>query len=75
MFSPDNYHFEIYPLSEKDGGGFLISYPDFSECISDGETIDEAVRNGREALIATIATLESKGLEIPEPTVLAQNGV
>jgi hypothetical protein len=28
------------------GGGCLVSFPDFAECISDGETIEEALVNG-----------------------------
>ena len=35
----EKYPFEIRKLSKEDGGGYLISYPDFKECISDGETI------------------------------------
>ena len=70
MFDPDDYHFEIYPLSRENGGGFLISYPDFSECISDGETINEAIKNGRDALISIMKALEFKGFEIPEPSIL-----
>jgi antitoxin HicB len=62
-----DYPFEIRPLSPEEGGGFLISYPDFSECISDGETIDEALRNGRDALEATIAALKAKELAVPAP--------
>lgn len=61
------YPFEIRPLTKAEGGGFLVSYPDFSECIADGETIDQAVANGREALVATIATLEAKGFPTPKP--------
>ncbi len=60
-----DYPFEIRPLSAEEGGGFLISFPDFSECISDGETVDEALKNGREALKATIAALKSTGHPIP----------
>ena len=41
-----DYPFEIRPLSSEDGGGFLISFPDFAECISDGETVEEAIANG-----------------------------
>jgi antitoxin HicB len=70
VYNPDDYPFEIYPLSKDNGGGYLISYPDFSECISDGETINEAIKNGREALAATIETLEIKGFEVPEPSML-----
>jgi antitoxin HicB len=61
------YPFEIRPLSEEDGGGFLISFPDFSECISDGETPEEAIQNGQDALQETIAALESMNLPVPEP--------
>ena len=59
--------FEIRPLSEEEGGGFLISFTDFSECISDGETIAEAIENGMDALQETIAALESLNMPVPEP--------
>jgi antitoxin HicB len=61
------YPFEVRPLSEEEGGGFLISFTDFAECISDGETIEEAMENGRDALKATIAALKSKKLPVPAP--------
>jgi antitoxin HicB len=61
------YPFEIRPLSDEDGGGFLISFTDFSECISDGETVEEAIQNGMDALQETIAALESLNLPVPEP--------
>ena len=62
-----DYPLEIRPLTTAEGGGFLISYPDLSECISDGETVEEALKNGRDALKATIAALKSKGLPVPAP--------
>jgi antitoxin HicB len=67
MSTPSDYPFEIRPLSTEEGGGFLISYPDFAECLSDGETVEEALANGRDALAATIAALESKGMPVPAP--------
>ncbi len=62
-----DYPFEMRTLSAAEGGGFLITYPDFTDCISDGETVDEAVRNGQNALQATIATLQANGLPVPVP--------
>ena len=62
-----DYPFEMRPLARDEGGGFLISYPDFSDCISDGETVEEALKNGQDALKATIATLKSKALPVPTP--------
>lgn len=61
------YPFEIHPLSEEEGRGFLISFPDFSECIADGETPEEAIQNALDALHETIAALEDLGLPVPEP--------
>lgn len=61
------YPFEIRPLAAEDGGGFLISFPDFTECISDGETPEEAIRNGWDALAETIAALEDMHLPVPKP--------
>ena len=62
-----DYPFEVRPLSAEEGGGFLISYPDFLDCISDGETVEEALSNGKEALKATIAALRAKALPVPAP--------
>ena len=67
MTSLTDYPFEIRPLTASEGGGFLISYPDFSECISDGETVDEAIANGHDALAATIAALGAEGFAVPAP--------
>ena len=62
-----DYPFEVRPLSSEEGGGYLISFPDFAECISDGETVDQAVQSGLDALKATIAALKAKKLPVPAP--------
>lgn len=62
-----DYPFEIRPLTADEGGGFLISFPDFSECIADGETVEEVLKSGRQALKATISALKAKDLAIPAP--------
>ncbi len=59
------YRFEL--TEDEAEGGYIISYPDLVGCISTGETIDEAVKNGEDARREwIIATLES-GMEIPKP--------
>ena len=62
----NKYPFELRPLTAEEGGGYLISFPDFNECIADGETIEEAITEGQQVLAAVIATLESKGLPVPK---------
>jgi len=45
----DEYPFAIRSLSPEDGGGYLIEFPDVTNCISDGETPEEAIVNGKDA--------------------------
>lgn len=61
------YPFEIRSLTPEEGGGYLISYPDFNVCIADGETIEEAIADGEKALAAVIASLKVRGLPVPTP--------
>ncbi|MCL2872408.1 MAG: type II toxin-antitoxin system HicB family antitoxin [Betaproteobacteria bacterium] len=67
MRNLDDYPFEIRPLTVDEGGGFLITYPDFNTCMSDGETVEEAIANGRDALSGAIAALEHFGHPVPTP--------
>ena len=61
------YPFNISALSAEEGGGYLIEFPDLPGCISDGETIDEAIANGRDAIFCWIETAKQHGDEIPLP--------
>jgi antitoxin HicB len=63
----EDYPFDIRPLSHDEGGGYLISYPDFNVCISDGETVQEAITNGKEALSGMIEALQACGHPVPAP--------
>ena len=57
--------FEMRPLSEEEGEGYLIVFPDFPGCIADGETPDEAMREGADALKSYREALKQLGREIP----------
>ncbi len=62
------YRFTIRPLSLDEGGGYLIEFPDLPGCMSDGETIEEALRNGRDAKSEWIAAMQEAGRPVPPPT-------
>ena len=64
----NDYFFTIKPLTKEDGGGFLIEYPDLPGCMSDGNTIEETVLNGKDALKCWIEAARSTGREIPKPS-------
>jgi antitoxin HicB len=61
------YPFEIKELSEEDGGGWLITFPDLPGCMSDGETVQEAIHNGADAERAWLAASRKWGNRIPKP--------
>jgi antitoxin HicB len=50
MMKIPKYLFTIHELALCDGGGFLIEFLDLPGCISDGETVEEAIANGVEAV-------------------------
>ena len=61
------YPFEIRPLSQDEGGGYLISFPDLPGCISDGETIEDAIMNGIDAVHSWVETAKEFDDPVPEP--------
>lgn len=61
------YPFIISLLPVAEGGGYLIEFPDLPGCISDGETIEEAIMNGKDAIVCWLETAKQFGDEIPEP--------
>ena len=47
--------------------GFGVSFPDFPGCVSVGDTVDDAVRHGSEALAFHVEGLVHDGVAIPSP--------
>ncbi|MGO9893529.1 MAG: type II toxin-antitoxin system HicB family antitoxin [Bryobacteraceae bacterium] len=67
----DRYQFTVRPLSNDEGGGYLVEYPDIPGCMSDGDTIEEAIANGREALRDCVEVFRESGRKLPKPSVEA----
>lgn len=64
---PEDYPFEVQPLSNDDGGGYLITFPDLPGCVSDGDTLEETLRNGFDAAESWLRTAAEFGDQIPLP--------
>ena len=60
------YPSNISILSPEEGGGYPIEFPDLPSCISDGETIDKAITNGKDAMFCWIETAKQHGDGIPQ---------
>ena len=69
-----SYSFNIRPLSKEEGGGFLIEYPDLPGCMSDGETIEEAIANGQDAVTCWIEAAKASNREIPKASTELPSG-
>ena len=53
----------LTPLSEADGSGWLVTYPDLPGCMSDGATQEEAIKNGDDAVQSWL----SANIELDRP--------
>lgn len=63
----ESYPFTIRPLAKEDGGGFAIEYPDLPGCISDGDSPEEAVKNGYDAVQSYLLSCVQHRDPIPKP--------
>lgn len=61
------YPFELRPMTQAEGGGWLITFPDLPGCMSDGETPEQALAHGREAVADWIQAARESGREVPQP--------
>ncbi len=62
----DSYPFSVEPLPTEEGGGYAITFPGLPGCISAGETVAQAIANGREAFQAWMESIIEDGKPIPE---------
>ena len=63
----EDYAINIAPIPAEEGGGYLVTLPDLPGCIADGETLDTAIEEARDAFTAwAMAEREDKG-ELPAP--------
>ncbi|MEY8689117.1 MAG: type II toxin-antitoxin system HicB family antitoxin [Leptothrix sp. (in: b-proteobacteria)] len=64
----ESYAHTVSPLSAEDGGGYLITFQDLPGCMSDGETMEEAIANGRDAFASWVSARIDAGQDIPHPS-------
>lgn len=55
-----------YRFEEAEEGGYTAMVPDLPGCISEGDTLDEALANIREALALYVEGSIEAGLELPD---------
>src|SRR5260363_391472 len=63
----ESYAHLISPLSEEEGGGVLVTFPDLPGCMSDGKSEAEAIDNARDAFYSCVSARIDANKPIPEP--------
>ena len=61
------YDFKVILEPDSDGG-YVISCPSLPGCYSQGDSVDEALANIREAIELVVEDLKARGEEIPDPS-------
>lgn len=59
-------------VPEKDGG-FVVTFPDIPEALTDGSTLDEALASAEDCLAEAIAGRIDDGEDIPTPSEINEN--
>ena len=62
-----DYEIKAKQLPPEDGGGYLAWVPDLPGCMSDGDTLVEAVANVRAAINEWIAEAARLNRAVPTP--------
>lgn len=54
-------------IVKEDNDNYLVEFPDLEGCLTEGETLQEALSNAKEALDGWLAASCDRDLKIPEP--------
>ncbi|MDD2234890.1 MAG: toxin-antitoxin system HicB family antitoxin [Desulfitobacteriaceae bacterium] len=63
-----DYEIKLRKLTEDEGGGWLAEIPTLPGCMTDGETVEEALESLNDAKKSWIETALELGRIIPEPS-------
>ncbi|MEK6808767.1 MAG: type II toxin-antitoxin system HicB family antitoxin [Nanoarchaeota archaeon] len=55
---------------DKEDKSFIVEFPDLKGCLTEGETLEKALNNAKEALSGYLASIFERGFAIPEPSMI-----
>lgn len=56
-------------FEKGDKHGYVVTFPDFPGCITEGDTLDEALHMAKDALEGHLYCMERDSITIPQPSV------
>jgi antitoxin HicB len=60
------YDFKVLLEPDDEGGGYVVSCPALPGCYSQGDTIDEALKNIEEAILLCLEDMMAQDEPIPD---------
>ena len=61
------FDFKVF-LEPDEDGGYVVVCPSLQGCYSQGETVEEAMANIREAIELCLEDLQERGEPVPDPS-------
>ena len=59
-------------LSPQPEGGFTVTSPVLPELVTEGDTLDEALENAKDALAAVVEAYQELGRPLPQNALIAE---
>ena len=59
-------------FTQEESGGYSVRFPQLDGCFTQGDSLDEAMSNAKEALSLHLFGMEEDGEEIPEADLLPE---
>jgi predicted RNase H-like HicB family nuclease len=60
--------FKVFLEPDEEDGGYVVVCPSLPGCYSQGETVDEALANIREAIELCLEEMQERGEAVPDPS-------
>jgi len=60
------YDFQVMLEPDEEGGGYVVSCPALPGCYSQGDTVDEALENIKEAILLCLGDMQAQDQPIPD---------
>ncbi len=58
--------FKVIIEHDEDEGGYTVTVPALPGCITEGDTVEEALESAREAITGFMEALKIQGKQLPE---------
>ncbi len=62
------YDFKVFLEPDEETGGFVITCPSLPGCYSQGDTVEEALENIKEAILLCLEDMQEQNIPIPNPS-------